>query len=435
MLDPIFKSAGQDVYGPIQIQTRLGSSSATGGWTLGTVQKFQDTYSVLGWGRMPDTWTGLGSAQLTIHHHLSTILASSEAWKDFFRSADALTFRKAAASIPQQNESLNLSAKMESVGSMLNDLTDRFPIHQTYMGSISESEFKKLNPRSPVPSEVLQSLASTQSSTANGAGSVYGVFESAVEEKVPTSTVLGRAVWDHSVWKKTRGPRLLPFEIVNHFEVSEVAFQNLKTSLKSDSLVIPKTASASAVQVGSQWDYPLQEIVLAQDPYQTRIGFSEMMWMTDFSPLQIQQILLLSGWMGTHLKSILKKSGFQLQSASLRLGLDTDGTFFLGSKLTLDELRVVNHQVAFHTDLSLAHYQKTSWHDAVVHAKKTAKSQGLVDWKRLCIEAAPWIEPKIKANLERLIPTACQMITGISVGNPFTSLAELKTCFSELKLV
>ena len=85
---------------------------------------------------------------------------------------------------------------------------------------------------------------------------------------------------------------------------------------------------------------------------------------------------------------------------------------------------------SLHTDLALQYYQKTNWFESVIHSQKSAKQQGLSEWKRLCVETAPWIEPKFKQVLEKIAPTVAFQLTGIQV------IKELGApCFSELKLV
>jgi hypothetical protein len=375
MLDSFLRSVTKDSYGPVPFQnTPVGQTPVV-------VQKFHDAFSTLNWGKMPDVLLGRGHFNALVFAHLNSTVQSETAWKEFLRSPDALTFRKAASSIPQSG----------NVSSNLNELAETFPIRSNYMGCVDENGFKNLQLNQPISNAQL--FTGELKTALLSKTHLYPVCEFFQEEKVPVSSVMGRAVWDYSYWKKQTVTRVLPFEFECHFALTEASLGELQTR----SLAMPKTASLATLKPGTDWDFPLIELVLSQDPLRKRIDFSEALWMTEFSPEQLQTTILKAAWISSFVRYQVHKAKLKLNAVTLRFALSSKNELMLSDSLSLDDL----HVEGMHVDESNQFYQKTSWFEAVGHAKKHADLSGLSEWKRFCVEPAPWLDPKVKAELEQ----------------------------------
>ncbi|MBC7397454.1 MAG: hypothetical protein H7333_08420, partial [Bdellovibrionales bacterium] len=198
MLDSFLRQVTKDSYGPVSFQEK----------TLFPVivHKFHEAISVLNWGKMPDPLQDRGRINALVFSKLNEKFLSQDSWKDFLRSPDALAFRKAGASIQQSG----------NVSSTLNELAEKLPIHSTYLGAVDEAHFKALDGKNSLARTDLIS-ASYFDQSFDKLPMVYPVSEYIAEEKVPTSTVMGRAVWDYSIWKQQAGVKVLPFEFLCHF--------------------------------------------------------------------------------------------------------------------------------------------------------------------------------------------------------------------------
>jgi hypothetical protein len=100
--------------------------------------------------------------------------------------------------------------------------------------------------------------------------------------------VMGRAVWNQSMFRKQQGTKPLPFEFLCHYKLTETSLKNLNVEAVS----LPKTASLQTLQAGVTWDFPVIELLLAQNPFEKRVGLSEAMWMTGLEPDQLQNAML-----------------------------------------------------------------------------------------------------------------------------------------------
>ena len=386
MLDSFLRNVTKDSYGPIPFVLPNGTQAPT----KAVVHKFHDTFSVLDWGKMPDVLNDLGSANAFVFHQLNTWVSNPSLWKDFLKSPDALTFRKAAASIPQSG----------NVSSMLNELGEQFPIVSQYLGLIDEKTFKDLNAVNALKPHEFPKFDFAKEAF-DFKNHYYPVCEFIQEEKIPSASVMGRTVWDYSVWRNQSAPKILPFEFHCHFTLTEKTLHSLNT----DCIAMPKTASIATLHVGSSWDFPLIELVLSQDPFKKRVSFSEALWITGFSPALLQKNMLTVAWMASFVRSQLHRAKLKLNTIELKLSMNSKGEFSMTDSFALEQLHlshtVDGHEENLHLDSALDYYKKTSWFESVIHAQKQGKQQGLTEWKRLCVEPAAWLDAKVKEGLEK----------------------------------
>lgn len=169
------------------------------------------------------------------------------------------------------------------------------------------------------------------------------------------------------------------------------------SELNTRSLALPKTASLSTLKPGTDWDFPLVELVLSQDPFRKRVDYSEALWISEFTPEQMQKNILTAAWISAFIRYQAHKAKLKLNAVNLRFSLDPKNQLMLFDAFSMDDL----HFDGMHVDESNHFYQKTSWFEAVHHAKKHAEQAGFSEWKRLCAEPAPWLDSKVKQDLEQ----------------------------------
>ena len=336
---------------------------------------------------MPDQLLGRGRLSAFLFSKWNSALLSESLWKQYLKSPDSLAFRKAGASIQQSG---NLSSR-------LNELAETFPIASSFMGSIQESQFKELDEKRPLVKEDLLDPQFFDSKPVS-LPFLFPVCTLIQEEKIPHTLVMGRTVWDYSVFRsdarKQKGLRPLPFEFICHFRLTDTSLKRLKV----DSVSLPKTASLQTLQTGVEWDFPVIELGLAQNPFDKRIGLSDALWMTGLAPEQLQTAILTAAWIASFMRFQMKK--VTLNSLKLRFAIQEDGAFVLNDSFLLEDLFLEKDGHSFHTDLSLEFYQKTSWFESVLHARHHAETFGLAEWRRAVAEPAPFLDSKVKARLE-----------------------------------
>jgi hypothetical protein len=378
MLDSFLRQVTKDSYGPVNFSEKTSIPAV--------VHKFNDGFSVLGWGRMPEPITDRGRIAAGVFTLMNEIYRSEEAWKRYLRSSDALSFRKAGSSIPQSG----------SVSSMLNEISERLPLRSNYLGVIDEKTFKNLDSKVPLRSENLVSLETLRESLKE-TPNLYPVCEYFQEEKIPSSTVMGRTIWDQSLWRSQAFPKMMPFQLLCHYTLNESSAEALRVG----DLSIPKTAALHTLQPGMSWDFPVIELVLPQDPLRRRIGLSEAIWITGMPAGKLQELMLTAAWISSFARSEMKTFGLNLESIELKFALQENGEPVLVDPFTLDEMGIEKDGVRFQFETALEHYRKTSWFDAVARAKTQAIHLGSAEWRRNCVEPVPLLDPKVKTAVEK----------------------------------
>jgi hypothetical protein len=391
MLDPFLRHVTKDSYGPVSFTEKTPIPVV--------VHRFHDTYSILGWGKMPDVISNRGRVSAGVFSLLNQRYLSQDSWKTFLRSPDALSFRKSGASIAQSG----------NVSSNLNEVADRLPIRSNYVGAVDEREFKALDSSAQLSAAKLFKQE-VLNETKGDCPLIFPVVEYFAEEKVPTATVMGRTSWDYSIWRKQASPKILPFTFLCHFALTEDSISSLKT----DAISIPKTASHHTLQPGVSWDFPVVEMVLSQDPQARRIGLSEALWITGMAPAALQDLMLSAAWIAAWARFQVKATTLNLESIDLRFALLADGSPVLVDGFTLDDMKLEKEGVRFQFEAAVAHYQKTSWYDAVIRARSQAVHQGWADWRRQCVEPVPVLDPSVRAKIEEEYRTLARCFLGNS---------------------
>lgn len=386
MLDSFLRQVAKDAYGPLSFPEKANVPVV--------VHKFSDSFSVMGWGKMPEPIADRGRIAAAVFTRLNSRFLSPESWRTFLKSPQALSFRKAGASISQGG----------NVSAMLNEISERLPLRTNFFGAVSEGAFRALDGKSPMNAGTFLSEEDCRAAW-NAGKMVYPVCGFYPEEKIPSSMIMGRTAWDSSQWRALPAPKMLPFEVLCHFTLNEKSLETLKT----DSISIPKTASLHTLQPGVNWDFPVMELVLPQDPYGRKVGLSESLWITGLPAGRVQEILLEAAWTAAWLRFECAASGLNLESVQLRFALDSDGSRVLVDAFQLEDLGLEKEGVRFRFETAMSHYQKTSWHDAVLRARSQAAHLGLPEWKRQCVEPVPLLDPKVKSRVEeeqRILSTA-----------------------------
>jgi hypothetical protein len=349
------------------------------------IHKFSDSFSVLGWGKMPESIADRGRVGAVVFTRLNHLFLSQESWKTFLKSHQALSFRKAGATISQGG----------SVSSMLNGISERLPVRTNYLGALDEPVFRSLDGKAPLRAQDLLAGEALGQAWVSGR-MLYPVCGYYAEEKVPSSAIMGRSTWDFSQWRSSPAPKMLPFEVICHFTLNERSLETLKT----DSISIPRTASLHTLQPGVNWDFPVMELVPPQDPFARRIGLSEALWMTGMPAERVQEILLEAAWAAAWLRFQWSALGMGLESVQFRFAIEKDGGRVLVDPFQVDDMGLEQNGVRFRFETALAHYQKTSWYDAVLRAQGQAAHLGLPEWRRQCVEPVPFLDPKVKTRIE-----------------------------------
>jgi len=285
-------------------------------------------------------------------------VTSKGEWLNFLRSSDALAFRKSASSV----------LKSGMVTATLNDLADYFPMKSSGLGLILEEKFDSAD------LEVLRNAPlKLSSSIAKNTEPYFLLSEAYEEEKISSSSLMGKTVWTFSDWKKKSGPKAMPFEF-------ECEFLE---------------------------DFPRITLRCPQKILSTEVTLSEALLITELSADQLEEVILRAAWIAAFARYQLKSASSNREKMIFRIRMGINSAFepspfvFLG--LSMDLLEIESELKNY--------YLGTLWGKTVVEIQNQARERGMMEWKRYCTEPAPWLDPKLKAGFSQQYQ---KMILGIT---------------------
>jgi hypothetical protein len=340
MLEPLSRSTSQDVFGFHSVVAR----------------KFLDSFSIFDWGRMPDSIPNRGRFNAFLEAFINLRIASKDEWTKYFRSPEAHAFRKSATSV----------LKSGKVTANLKEVAEVFPMQTSDRGLIRESSFK---------AGVMDPLQLTSEVLANDER-FYLLSDPYPEEKILPITVMGKPLWDFSVWKKNPGKKALPFEIECSFESGE---------------------------------FPEVTFKCPQKTISPEVSYTEALLITGLTPEKLQELILRSAWISGMIQYQLR-TVHPVQDRKvirIRMGMDTSVDpstvefVYLGSSIEFCNLEEELQR----------YYSTTVWGRVIQDIRQQAREKGIVDWKRSCSEPAPWLDSKLKAEFSSRYQ---QMISGIA---------------------
>lgn len=392
MIDSLARGHTKDIYGPVLLEQNARNLVPA------HLFRFADSIHALRAGRLPDAIPGRGLANASIHAHLNRALQDPKAWSNFLKSEDAVSLRKGLGTI-QIQPGAALSGDLNEIAISLGKSGLRTP----FLGQVTEEEFQKSGDQTPLR------ITTTVPSR-------FTAQEITQEWKEEHSFVLGRPV---STWSSP-GESLakmecLPFFIRAHFVLlpeSVLLARVQRAPELMGHLAVPKTASLAALRAGEAFDFPILECISSNDPFEAVLSTGELMAKARMDSRSLQELMLLASWTAAFIRSEWKRKSVDLVSVNLRFGVDhTSGEWSLVDSLSLDDQRIHFAGAVLSHEWVLEPLAKTSWFDAMVHAKKQAWAHGVRDFRRLCVEPAPRLSPEWIKEGSKRSAAAAELLT------------------------
>ncbi len=319
---------------------------------------FSDSYSIFDWGKMPDLLHRKGEALAILSADFFSKLEKPETWKEFSRSAEALSLRKSNRFGGLFNE---IGEELQSIGL------------RTHLLGTSESISGRAEGALKKPDEMRAPFRS-----------LAVIPVSAVKPRM--TTVLGRTLPDYYPTRTSVLPRLIPFSIFFRFGCSEGSALTDRVAQDPDYLSSLGFGHLRA-EIGQRWDFPLLELFTQLESSVRPVLFPEALALSGVSAGQLQDVLLKTAWISALLKYLCGKRGFELVEGKLEWALAENGHCFLTHALGPDELCIFKNGVQISTEFLKTYYKNTRWFQAVESAKAQAKAQGSAEWKKMVHEA------------------------------------------------
>lgn len=377
-LETLYQGSVKTIRGPFQ----FGSDRAL-------LFEFTDSYSVFDWGKMPDAISTKGQALAVMSAFWFETLASSEAWRAYSKSADALLLRK---------ENRFGSAFVE-VGERLK--TQGLRTH--YLGAVEVDREQKGH---------VHSLADLKSPTHRIACRAVHV------ERPGSATILGREVYDYA---KGRGavsanrleePRLVPLEVVFRFAAGRGS--SLRKRLDENPNLLDELGfQGFSTEPGALFGFPFLEVYTKLESTDRLLSFNEALAISGLSTSRFTEMLFLTAWVAGFVRAVYAREGITLEDGKLEWAIDRDGELMLVDAIGPDELRLTFDGISLSKELLREHYRGSAWHEAVLSAKAEAAKRGEQDWKKRVGSVQPEpLSAERKSQVVLLYQSLCNATTG-----------------------
>lgn len=219
--------------------------------------------------------------------------------------------------------------------------------------------------------------------------------------------------YDYSIFTPRLRNFLIPLEIIyrNRLPESSSVFKRLKEGVRPEDLGLDHYPKPE-----EKLEKPLFDVstkLEEGDRYMTWKEAQEISALSDEELLKVKDIL---GKTNDSITKISKKANLENVDGKIELAFDPKRELMLVDVLgTLDECRFTYNDIHISKEVARQFYRKTKWYESVENAKKEAKSKGLENWKSLCKERPPKLDPALKRIIENMYASVTNQCVGISL--------------------
>lgn len=340
---------------------------------------FVDSYTLASWGKVVDQIPQKGEAYSVLSGTFFEKLARPELWKEYSRSKEALSLRKASR-----------------YGAIFNEIAEDFQmkgLKSHYLGSLNIVE----GAASQLGSVILpQPLSLIEKPTR------FHLARQIFSKRPDIATVLGEALPDYQTVRSLSTPRLIP---------AQVQFQFV-----------------SAIS-----DFPELRLFTVLESAERSLSLAEALAMGGLSAKQLQEMLLMSVWVAALLRWICQSAGIVLAQGRFQWALDEKGCCLLTDTLGWDELEFQKSEMPLSLDFLAKQYHATAWYSGLQHVQSLAKEKGISDWRKHVTESPPPLSEQQKLFASQLCMALANRLTGKTWFPEALSLDEVIEDVEDLK--
>lgn len=352
--------------------------------------EFTDAYSVFDWGKMPDLISTKGQALAMMSAFWFETLASSDAWRAYSKSADALSLRKEN---PFGSAFVEVGERLKLTG-----------LRTHYLGAVEFDRDQRMT---------LNALSEVKVPTNRIACRAVRV------DRPETARVLGREVYDYARARDRasaegfRGPKLVPLEVV--FRFSAGSGSSLRKRLDENPNLLEEMGfHGFSAESGARFGFPVLEVYTKLESTDRLLSFNEALAISGLSARCFEEMLFLTAWVAGFVRAVYAREGITLEDGKFEWAVDHDGELMLVDAIGPDELRLTFDGISLSKELLREHYRASTWYEAVTKAKAEAAKRGEQDWKKRVGSAQPEpLSPESKSQVTLLYQSLCNATTGM----------------------
>ncbi|HEY9784670.1 MAG TPA: phosphoribosylaminoimidazolesuccinocarboxamide synthase [Candidatus Obscuribacterales bacterium] len=363
--------------------------------------EFSDDYSVFDWGKMPDTIQNKGRALAIMGAFFFSALSKAELWQSLKQSRHLKRFDAAW-------------------------LEQRFK-HPIYSGVCGVENFG-------IPHHFSHLI---------GDGKAVADIEQAqtVKEKLlmevlaadvqrPASHNIERQIlyfYPNTLpQSQSARRRLVPLEIVFRFGMPEGS--SLKERLRRDSSYLEVLGLKEMPEPNQMFERPVLEFFTKLEPKDRLLSLQEAVHISGLGAHEFEYMVEMAYDTALALYVLFAERGIELWDGKVEMIVDSKGhepgaanggVLMLADSIGPDELRLLYKGVHLSKEIIRKIYRGTTWEKALKAAQERARREGVIDWKKICLEelgeSPEPLPPSAKKSIDALYPMLVNHMTALPV--------------------
>lgn len=385
--------------------------------------EFTDDYSVFDWGKMPDTIANKGRALAVMGAFFFQELSKPDVWRTMKTSAHLKRFDRGWLKERFEHVIYSGVCGLDQFG---------MPVH--YTGLLKDG--RRID---DLGGAALSGAAGSAGGAADSAGGAdpdlsghlsMEVLKAEVER--PEAHRLDKQIvyfYPHTrsgIARVTPGRRLLPLEIVFRFGMPEGS--SLKGRLEKDRSYLSSLGLSKMPEEGEWFAHPVLEFFTKLEPKDRLLTVQEAVHVSGLGPYEFDFMRELALDTALFLYHMFAERGIELWDGKVEMIVDykghepgekDGGLIMLADSIGPDELRLLYRGVHLSKELIRKIYRGGNWEKSLQKAQEKAKKEGLLDWKKICIEELGCRPEKLddlsKRSVDALYPALANHLIGKQV--------------------
>lgn len=238
----------------------------------------------------------------------------------------------------------------------------------------------------------------------------------------------GKLHYDYRVYTHRLRNFLIPLEIIyrNGLPEGSSVFKRLEEGV----ITIEMLGLDHYPRPGERLSRPVFDVSTKLEQGDRYLTWDEAKEVAGLSDEEVEDIKTLLLKVNKMITQIALKADLENEDGKIELAFDTERRLMVVDVVgTLDECRFTYDGLHVSKEIARQFYRKTDWCKDVEEAKKRAETEGVTDWKKLCMSKPPKLDPTLKRTISEMYMSVANELTEKRMFN-VPSLAEIVKRFT-----
>lgn len=219
-----------------------------------------------------------------------------------------------------------------------------------------------------------------------------------------------KLVYDYSFFAPVLRNYLIPLEIIYRNGVPEGS--SIFKRLEQGAITLQELGLDHYPKPGERFAKPIFDVstkLEESDRYLTWKEAKRIAGLTDSEVVRVKEVLSETNNL---ISEIAAHAELENEDGKIELAFDTERKLVIVDVVgTLDECRFTYKGLHVSKEIARQFYRKTKWYRDVEEAKKTAETQGIKDWKRICRSQPLRLDPQLRMIISEMYMAAANDLT------------------------